>query len=146
MKKISKLFYGIIIGCLFFLVGCQTDEIQSVDSTHESSFVPANEALEIAGEFLTKNSDVAKVKTRAGGLPELKIVYTDAISGTRSDANQQPTYYVINYGDEGYVLVSASKGTYPVLGYSTEGKFDPDEIRFEHERIVERICQGNKIC
>lgn len=128
MKKLTNLFYVVVLSCLFILAGCQTDDIQPANTSNESNFVPANEALEIAGEFLTKNSDVAKVKTRAGGLPELKIVYTDAISGTRSDANQQPTYYVINYGDEGYVLVSASKGTYPVLGYSTEGKFDPDKI------------------
>ena len=77
MKRFFKLLYGFFFVGLLTLFGCQTDEFQSImTSNNESNFVEEKEALEIAGNFLDQNSDVVQVKTRASGIPELKVVYT----------------------------------------------------------------------
>ena len=91
MKRFSKLLYGLFFVGLFTLWGCQTDEFQSISTNNsESNFVEEKEALEIAGNFLEQNSDVAQVKTRANGIPELKMVYTDGKPLTRaSNAHHQ---------------------------------------------------------
>lgn len=138
MKRFSKLLYGLFFVGLFTLWGCQTDEFQSISTNNsESNFVEEKEALEIAGNFLEQNSDVAQVKTRANGIPELKMVYTDGKPLTRASNAQRSTYYIINYGDDGYIVVSASKGTYPILGYSTNGKFDPNRIPVNMRELLD---------
>ena len=138
MKRFFKLLYGFFFVGLLTLFGCQTDEFQSImTSNNESNFVEEKEALEIAGNFLDQNSDVVQVKTRASGIPELKVVYTDGMPRTRASNAQRSTYYIINCGDDGFVVVSASKGTYPILGYSTNGKFDPNKIPVNMRELLD---------
>lgn len=129
MKKILNYCYVLMALTVFLLVGCQTDDDRLAgDVGQESSFVDQNEAMKLAHDFLLTNGDVKEVRTRAqGGEPNLEMVYTDGTPSTRSGAGSRSNYYIINY-DSGYVVVSASKGTYPVLGYSTEGRFNPDNI------------------
>lgn len=129
MKKILNYCYVLMALTVFLLVGCQTDDDRLAgDVGQESSFVDQNEVMKLAHDFLLTNGDVKEVRTRAqGGEPNLEMVYTDGTPSTRSGAGSRSNYYIINY-DSGYVVVSASKGTYPVLGYSTEGRFNPDNI------------------
>jgi len=40
----------------------------------------------------------------------------------------QTAYYIVNYEDGAFVLVAASKNANPVIGYSFEGNFNPNDI------------------
>ncbi|MBP5710332.1 MAG: C10 family peptidase, partial [Bacteroidales bacterium] len=53
---------------------------------------------------------------------------TDNING-KLTKSVKPCFYVVNFGDDGFVLVSADDRTMPVLGFSTEGKFSVEEIQ-----------------
>lgn len=47
---------------------------------------------------------------------------------TIGERNVVPCFYVMNMGSEGFVIVSADDCAKPVLGYSTEGAFNPAQI------------------
>ena len=55
--------------------------------------------------------------------------YMVAAAGRHSRSTTEVTcYYVVNMGTEGFVIVSADDCAKPVLGYSTEGAFNPGQI------------------
>jgi len=49
-------------------------------------------------------------------------------SVTAVNMQLQEMYYVVNFSDHGFVLISADDAVYPVLGYSYEGSFNPDQM------------------
>ncbi|MFH1005110.1 MAG: thiol protease/hemagglutinin PrtT [Bacteroidota bacterium] len=42
---------------------------------------------------------------------------------TVSDALSNPVYYIFNFGEKGFVIVSAENATTPIIGYSLEGAY-----------------------
>lgn len=67
-------------------------------------------------------------KTKVGGdnLLDLNLVYTEQSNATAT--SNVVYFYVFNYGEHGFVIVSGDDNTLPVLAYSDESKFDPDNI------------------
>lgn len=67
-------------------------------------------------------------KTKVGGnnALALNLVYTEQSSATAT-ANVV-YFYVFNYGENGFVIVSGDDNTLPVLAYSDESNFDPNNI------------------
>lgn len=58
---------------------------------------------------------------------DFELVYTGPSNGLRSTS--APYYYIFNAsGGKGYVMVSGDDRILPVLGYSTDGAFDPANI------------------
>lgn len=53
-----------------------------------------------------------------------QLVYTHTMDGQQ---NGLPTLYVYNL-DNGFVIISADDAAEPVVGYSDEGRFNPDQI------------------
>lgn len=49
-------------------------------------------------------------------------------SVTSYKMKSQEMYYVVNLIDKGFVLVAADDAAYPILGYSYEGSFNPDQM------------------
>jgi len=76
--------------------------------------VSENFARQIAQKFMTANSTLT---TKAGATP----VHTFTSGG-------EARVYVFNFGDEGFVMVSADDRARPILGFSDSGSFDPDNI------------------
>ena len=73
-------------------------------------------------------STVAQQPLRGEPVIAHQATYTVA-AATRHGASQQITcFYVMNMGSEGFVIVSADDCAKPVLGYSTEGAFNPAQI------------------
>lgn len=73
-------------------------------------------AMEIAGRFLSGTERKSRANTDA----EVSTVYQD---------NGNPAMYVVNYAnDVGFVIVSATKDTEPILAYSETGSFSLDNI------------------
>lgn len=81
-----------------------------------SASVDVRTAKEIGQRFVSYNFDF----DRAAG--ELNLVYTSTT--TRGEA----CYYIFNVGNEGFVIVSGTDAARPVLAYSYEGVYDPENV------------------
>lgn len=67
---------------------------------------------------------------------DLQLVYTGA--STRGEA----CFYVFNYGNEGFVAVSADDVFRPIVGYSYEGPFDAQNINPEFAFMLNRLIDS----
>lgn len=82
-------------------------EISVIDT---SSTVTQKLAEKVANDFLFTT------KSNSQEMREIKLV---------NDDNGNPSFYVINYGDDdGFVIVSATQNYIPILAYSDQGNFN----------------------
>ena len=51
-------------------------------------------------------------------------------------------YYVYNVGDMGFVILAADDCVRPVIGYSNEGIFNPDDMAPALAYYLEKVRQG----
>ncbi len=61
---------------------------------------------------------------------DLQLVYTSASRAINPAARVAPDvfFYVFNVSTQGFVIISGDDNVIPVLGYSDQGSFDPDNI------------------
>lgn len=128
----KKLF--IFAAVLFGLYGCSSDESvisPESDMKHDKSaftelrFTVIDTTRVIATE--TKAMDVAdrflagsEIKARAAAEKTVTTIYQE---------NGTPAMYVVNYGEDGgFVIISATKDTEPILAFSDTGSFSIDNI------------------
>lgn len=81
-----------------------------------SAPIDVRTAKEIGQKFVLNNFSF----DRANG--ELNLVYTSTT--TRGEA----CFYIFNVGNDGFVIVSGSDAARPVLAYSYEGVYDPENV------------------
>ncbi|MFC2100248.1 C10 family peptidase [Bacteroidota bacterium] len=82
------------------------------------TIVPVNNARQVAINFYSERIE----KPNKSGLLELLIT-----SEITEYENEQPVYYVFNINlNQGYVIVAAEDRSYPVLGYTFNGSYEPD--------------------
>lgn len=123
----KKLWRGVVVSftalVAIFAVSCSNQsrmsDIAEETSGDADAFVSELEAQKIAENFLKVND------LRSGG-EQLTLVYTEPSNLRANDGTEYsdlPAYYVYNIGDKGFIIVSASETTYPVLGYSEENTF-----------------------
>lgn len=89
--------------------------------------VSAEQARQKAFSFLKTNKRAAEGAKFVGkSVNEVRLCYT-------STQEEMPNFYVFNTGTDGFVIVSAEDRTPEILGYSTNGQFDennmPDAMR-----------------
>ncbi len=75
-------------------------------------------AVEVAEKFIS--SKAVQLNLSPGNL-QIRDLQT-------SRAGSHILYYIINYNNGGYILISADKRFYPVLAYSFEGDFNPGKV------------------
>ena len=83
-------------------------------NVYSTPLTPEEAVSRIEGSWLKNN-------TRAAN-NELSLAYT--LKGK----DDQATVYIFNYEDEGFIISGADDVTYPVLGYSDHGAFDPGNV------------------
>jgi len=105
MKNIYSL-----IGLFLFVVHLQAKQID------------LNTAISVGKNFLNSqtNSSLQKVSS-------LNQVYKSN-SSTLSTAQQTTYYYVFNNSNSGFIIVSGDDNVTPILGFTDEGTFDPNNI------------------
>ncbi|MCQ2272938.1 MAG: thiol protease/hemagglutinin PrtT [Bacteroidales bacterium] len=73
----------------------------------------------------------ATISPKKSNISEATIVYQASIM--KNDL-PIPSFFAVNFGDEGFVIVSASDKVKPILAFSTESKFEveniPEHIQF----------------
>lgn len=86
--------------------------------------VDENIAKQVGQSFLLHSTKTLKTSVN------LDLVYTSSSSSSFATANTQPTtfFYVFNDGANGFVIVAGDDNVTPILGYSDEGIFDPNNI------------------
>lgn len=111
--------------CLFaLLTSCEGEqEIQVYNSSKEieQNEIKDSDDLRVSQ---TKALDVAN-KMLFGEKTRSKSVSEGQVSMIKDESNT-PLMYVVNYPNEGFVIVSATQEYYPVLAYSTESNFSLD--------------------
>ena len=76
-----------------------------------ASPVDSLQALEVAKQFLTQPSSSGRFKAR-NGINDATIVYTHKMPKSNHAA-----FYLVNVGDDSFVIVSADDVAYQILGY-----------------------------
>ena len=83
--------------------------------------VSPDAAHRAANSFMLKHHTGASLKSTPVSAPRL--------SATGHSTSSQASYYVFNtVGDHGFVIVSGDDRTTDILGYSDNGKFDPNNV------------------
>ena len=111
MKKITFLFTGLLLIFSMVAFAKQIDE---------------QTAKQVGQTFL---SGVAGMKTQKS-VDNLELVYRVGEDNGNKTRKSTPTtyFYVFNAGSDGFVIVAGDDNVSPILGYSHEGGFDPDNI------------------
>lgn len=125
MKKVYLLLLSILVLLIF---SCSEDDAMRTEpSGIENTFINVEEATTIARQFMDAQ-ELLGPQTKSSNV-DLEMVYTDLQDEVATKSgNDKPAYYIFNIGETGYLIVSAYKATLPVLGYSTESKFDANTI------------------
>ncbi|MBO0321674.1 C10 family peptidase [Muricauda sp. CAU 1633] len=119
MKLLRKRVLTVLSSTIF-LVSCNNDleePIGEVNQNQDSNyFVSEDEAKSFASIITYTSKDSKYGKTASNS----KIVST---SLTVPDFTGKAAYYIINYTEGGFILISADKRTQPILGYSENNTF-----------------------
>ena len=110
MKRIAFLFTGILLTISMIAFAKQIDE---------------QTAKQVGQVFLSGKTD-AKVQK---SLDNLELVYkVGANSSGNHKSTEQTTYFYVFNAENGFVIVAGEDNVSPILGYSYENTFDPDNM------------------
>lgn len=122
MKKKQSVILILILIALF---SCsKEDQIENSNINVQENFVELAQVKEIANgiNFETKNNSTASKGTNIKSSKRT----IEAINEVRNEEGKI-SFYIINYIEGGFILLSADKRTEPILGFSKNGKFVFDE-------------------
>ena len=86
--------------------------------------------------------DMETAKTIASKFMETKDIQ---LSTTYLTAKNVPAFHIFNT-DNGFVIVAADDGVPPIIGYSTEGRFDPNDIPIQMEDYLLEMASTIQYC
>lgn len=92
--------------------------------------VSVSQAKYVGQQFVQANFEASRQSA------ELRLVYTGET--TRGEAS----YYVFNVGNDGFVIISADDNFRPLIAYSEEGNFDPNNIAPGCSFFLNSIAEG----
>ncbi|NOY97481.1 MAG: T9SS type A sorting domain-containing protein [Chlorobi bacterium] len=103
--------------------------------------IDVSTAKTVAGSFLQVYSPLKSAKS-----PEL--IYTGAINREKElkSTGNEPAFYVFSGGMRGFVIVSAESSVQPVLGYSFDNDFIPDDIPAPLKWLFNDYSEQIRIC
>lgn len=81
--------------------------------------IDENTAKQVGESFFVNSKKLSKSNV------DLSLVYRSKASTAKGQTN---FFYVFNNSTDGFVIVAADDNVIPILGYSTEGKFDTNNI------------------
>ena len=125
MKKYF-VFAIFIATCMFFSTCTREDYLfldqevtQKMDvptDINDETFVSLQQATNVAKAFIGVQSTLKSAGTQK------RIVSTETIKD-----KENPSMYVMNYADGGWVIVGSTRNYYPILAYSDENSFELTE-------------------
>lgn len=124
-KQFVLLF---LLGIVFY--SCSKDEQSQTKAElqNNENFVELIQAKEIGGDiYFSSITTSAKANKSETVISSKRTIKT--ISEAKND-NGITSYYIINYNEGGFILLSADNRIQPILAYSEEGKFEIDETAY----------------
>jgi len=121
-KHFSKQF-SLLIFVILFVYSCSKDnELEKTKVFTNENFVELSTIKEIACSIkFPFGKDGSSLKSTIG---QTKGIYsTDIIKNMSGMA----LFYIVNYNEGGFVILSADKRTQPILGFSLNNNFFVDE-------------------
>ena len=115
MKYILSFVYIGLVTCLY------------------ASPVDTNVAQTIAQRFMQTNLTAPSLKN----MLSMHLVHQEV--STQKDAGNFTYYYVYNMEPNGYVIVSGNDNVLPVLGYSHESSFNPEQIPVNMKSFLSEV-------
>lgn len=119
---------------LLFLLGiilysCSKDEQsnEKVELQNNENFVDLAKAREVGEDIYFSSITNANANKGEVNISSKRTIKT--ITEAKND-NGKISYYILNYNEGGFILLSADKRTQPILAYSEEGKFEVDEAAY----------------
>lgn len=122
----KKLKYSLSVFTLIILIfSCSQEDaiITNNDALQNENFVPLEQANHIARKILFDD----KLKTNR--LTGNSSKHTKTVKSTKEIKNTKgkTSFYVVNYKEGGFILLSADKRTFPILAHSNKNEFIVDE-------------------
>lgn len=125
-KQIKRII--VFLSLILLILSCSenNENSQNSNALAQEYFVDISTAKRIATNI---KYDKTSVKNSITGKKNLSEFIQKTISEINEikDENLKTSFYVINYVEGGFLLLSSDKRTTPVLGFSEKGKFVIDE-------------------
>ena len=101
--------------------------------------VSRNQARSIGENFFNKSIQVNRVQNKKANFisrqqPGMKKV-------RMSNGDSYAPYYIFNNEDGGFVIVAGDNCATPILGYSTEGNIDPNNLPIQLQELLEAYAE-----
>ncbi|MCU4165189.1 C10 family peptidase [Carboxylicivirga caseinilyticus] len=125
--KTNKLVLYILI--LFLTISCSKEkEIEDSVNVIDKNFIELSLVRKIAEEVNFDNKDYPNcvIKSTSSKSTKRTIMTVNEVK----NENEKTSFYVINYIEGGFIIVSADKRTTPILAFSENGDFDFKESSF----------------
>ncbi len=121
----KKLIFTLLSLSVVFTQSCMTKDEESISMDSKSELVNKADLYIDREPTSISTVDANKMATLFKGVTPMTRATTAYEVTTLSDSiSGKPLVYVINYGNNnGFVVISASKNTQPILAFSDKGKF-----------------------
>jgi hypothetical protein len=126
MRKIKKKRQVFLILFVFVLFSCSKDiDVENKNNFINENFVALSQVNDIANSILYP---IKENRTKS----ENKQIYSKTVSNVAEikNHNNKTSFYIVNYNEGGFVILSADKRTQPILGFSVSNKFVVEENSF----------------
>ncbi|GLB49350.1 C10 family peptidase [Neptunitalea lumnitzerae] len=127
-----KWFTFLILLLLLLNFSCSDDFNNQPDQSNlqnEDYFVELVEARQIAEEMLFD-----KEKPSGKGINDFTVVAepktVEMIATIKNESLDKASFYVVNYQEDGFIILSADKRANPILAYADKGSFIIDEEEY----------------
>lgn len=137
-----------------FTQSCATKDEENIDPGGKSEFADKNELYIEREPTSISTNDANKIATLFKGGTTTRASATFDVTTISDSISDTPLVYVINYGnDNGYVIISASKNTQPILAFSDKGSYVIDtnnpstDLLKDFKKIVSKaqLCTSDSL-
>lgn len=146
----KKLFFALLSLVLVFTQSCTTKDEENLGSENKSELASKDDLYIERAPASISMVDANKMATLFKGVTPMTRAATAYEVTTLSDSvSGKPLLYAINYGhDNGFVVISASKNTQPILAFSDKGKFvfDADHPSMCLMKDFKQIVRNAQLC
>ena len=147
MKNVILTLLSLI---LVFAQACSTRDEESLGLENKIELVNKTDLYIDREPTSISTVDANKMATLFKGVtPTTRAATAYEVTTISDSVSGKPLVYVINYGhDNGFVIISASKNTQPILAFSDKGKFtfNADHPSMDLLKDFKRIVRNAQSC
>ncbi len=150
LKRMRNFILTLLSLVLVFTQSCTTKDEENLGSENKSEFVSKSDLYIDREPTSISAIDANKMATLFKGVtPMTRAAISYEVTTISDSISGKPLMYVINYGHgNGFVVISASKNTQPILAFSDKGKFvfDADHPSMDLMKDFKQIVRNAQMC